>query len=91
LKEKGNNHDVLFWIAFGELDGYGAGLKYPSTDCIRIWGTPQSPLELADVFLKYITGQIESLPWCDSALQSETSVLTNRLKTIIPKGNDNQI
>lgn len=73
--------------AFGDIDQYGVtSLKYPAEECLKMWNTPQSVSDICQVFIQYITGKIASLPWCDSPLQAESSILTDRLLTLNTNG-----
>jgi methylenetetrahydrofolate reductase (NADPH) len=72
--------------AFGDLDGYGTLLKYPATDCLKLWDSPSDVSEVSNLFVKYITNELNSLPWCDTPLQSETDVIRDRLVKINANG-----
>jgi len=75
--------------AFGELSDHH--FYRPSIasreDRLTMWG--EAPLyahEVHEVFAKYIEGKIPLLPWSESPLQSETSVISNPLVEINRRG-----
>jgi methylenetetrahydrofolate reductase (NADPH) len=68
------------------LDGYGVNLKYPADQCLKLWGIPETVSDLSELFINYLKGNLSCLPWCDSALQLETNVLTERLMTLNRNG-----
>jgi len=64
--------------AFGEfLDAWGT-LKLPA-DQARHWGTPTSLDDIAATFVKYLNGEITSLPWSDVPLALESGPLKSFL------------
>jgi methylenetetrahydrofolate reductase (NADPH) len=54
--------------AFGDLDGYGVQLKHSPKECIQKWGIPASISDLCALFVDYIVGKVDCLPWCDGPL-----------------------
>ena len=72
--------------AFGDLDGYGVNLKYPADQCRQLWGAPENISDLGTVFCNYLNGSLSCLPWCDSPLQTETSILSERLERLNKNG-----
>jgi methylenetetrahydrofolate reductase (NADPH) len=72
--------------AFGDLDGYGVKLKYPMDHCLKLWGQPVTLTDVADLFVDYIHGKLNSLPWCDSPLQQESGVIKDRLLALNKHG-----
>ena len=65
--------------AFGELDTYNIGLKGTNENNRKTWGEPDSIREVADLFVKYMQGKADSLPWSESPISSEADVLKDRL------------
>lgn len=61
--------------AFGELDTYGVGLKGTNEENVKLWGEPQSLKDLSDIFIRYLEGQLERLPWSDTPITAETDVI----------------
>ena len=44
-----------------------------------MWGAPVSEKDLSDVFMKFCQGQIPALPWCDSGLSPESTIIISDL------------
>lgn len=61
--------------AFGELDTYGVGLKGTNEENVKLWGEPQSLKDLSDIFIRYLEGKLERLPWSDTPITAETDVI----------------
>ena len=47
---------------------------------------PMDESDIAEVFVKYLEGKIPVLPWCESALQAETSHISTVLRSINKQG-----
>lgn len=66
--------------AYGEIDGYGPNLKVDSSaKAIDLWGSPESTLDLARVFIDYLSNKIPQLPWVDTPLDIETTMIQEQL------------
>ncbi|KAI8919596.1 methylenetetrahydrofolate reductase-domain-containing protein [Entophlyctis helioformis] len=65
--------------AYGDLDGYSIRLKYPADECIKLWNHPESLQDIYNLFVKYCEGKLATLPWSDTPLQTESSILRDRL------------
>lgn len=68
--------------AFAELQqSHFAGLVLGSAEERRaMWGeAPASDSAVREVFVGYLTGRIERLPWCDQPLHAETSPLVEAM------------
>ena len=61
-------------------------LKYPADQCLELWDHPESISDLSRIFSDYLRGSLSCLPWCDSPLQSETSILSERLLSMNQNG-----
>jgi methylenetetrahydrofolate reductase (NADPH) len=72
--------------AFGELDAYGIGLKGTNEENIKIWGSPTSIADVSSLFVNYMRGKVESLPWSESAISSEANTLTEGLVDLNARG-----
>ena len=73
--------------AYGEIDGYGPTLKiYSPEEAIHKWGAPESVNEIIKVFVSYLSGKIDSLPWVDAALSPETALIQEELFEVNNKG-----
>ncbi|KAF7724259.1 hypothetical protein EC973_001215 [Apophysomyces ossiformis] len=68
--------------AFGELDGYGVSLKYPTKECLEMWGHPETVDDIALLFARYCKGQLPGLPWSAQQLEPETEIIRQRLAAI---------
>ena len=75
--------------AFGELSNshfFGPSVC-SKEDRLTMWGeAPLSADELGEVFAKYIEGKIPILPWCESALQTETGTIAPFLLELNRRG-----
>ncbi|KAJ4359864.1 methylenetetrahydrofolate reductase (NAD(P)H) met13 [Didymosphaeria variabile] len=72
--------------AFGEFDAYGIGLKGSNEQNIKLWGKPTSVKDLSDLFVKYMSGDLESLPWSESAISKEADTLQQNLIDLNRRG-----
>ncbi|KAI9045849.1 methylenetetrahydrofolate reductase (NAD(P)H) MET13 [Aspergillus affinis] len=72
--------------AFGELDSYGIGLKGTNEQNIKLWGEPKSIRDLAHIFVRYLEGKLERLPWSDTQLSSEANVIKDKLIELNNRG-----
>lgn len=68
--------------AFGELDGYGISLKYTKDDALKLWGAPETLVEVSDLFSRFCLGELKSLPWCDQPVTAETDIIRDQLARI---------
>jgi len=68
--------------AFDILGNYHLSLLYTNSEETRRkeWGTPVSVKDVAQVFVAYLKGEISRLPWNDTALASESDVISDSLK-----------
>lgn len=65
--------------AYGEMDGYGVSLKIPPAEALRTWGSPTTAADISRLFMKYLEGQFEVIPWCDGPLMEETDSIREAL------------
>lgn len=73
--------------AYGEIDGYGPSLKVASPEeAIAKWGSPESVGDIAKVFMGYLSGKIDILPWTDSSLSAETTLIQEELFDLNDRG-----
>lgn len=73
--------------AYGEIDGYGPSLKVRShAEASHKWGTPESVNDIIKLFVSYLSGKIESLPWVDAELSPETALIQEELFEVNNKG-----
>ncbi|KAL7270884.1 methylenetetrahydrofolate reductase (NAD(P)H) met13 [Rhizina undulata] len=72
--------------AFGELDAYGIGLRGTNESNIKLWGSPKSIRDIANLFYRYITGKLASLPWSDSPITAEADSIRENLLDLNRRG-----
>lgn len=73
--------------AYGEIDGYGPSLKLRSSEQItRTWGSPESARDISKVFMDYLCGRIKVLPWVDSEISAETTLIQEELLELNERG-----
>ncbi|KAJ5334072.1 hypothetical protein N7541_003899 [Penicillium brevicompactum] len=72
--------------AFGELDAYGVGLKGTNEQNIKLWGEPKSIKELSDIFVRFLTGKLDRLPWSDSPITTEAHEIQSDLLKLNERG-----
>ncbi|KAF9454259.1 methylenetetrahydrofolate reduct [Macrolepiota fuliginosa MF-IS2] len=65
--------------AYGELDGYGVWIKQTQEDALKLWGSPQTFGDVANLFSRFCTGDLAALPWSDQKPSKETSVIAKQL------------
>ncbi|PGH00870.1 methylenetetrahydrofolate reductase [Blastomyces parvus] len=72
--------------AFGELDTYGIGLKGTNEQNIKLWGEPKSLKELSEIFIRFLDGSLDRLPWSEGAVTEETEIIKPNLLDLNRKG-----
>ncbi|GIC85261.1 methylenetetrahydrofolate reductase (NAD(P)H) MET13 [Aspergillus udagawae] len=72
--------------AFGELDAYGIGLKGTNEQNIKLWGEPKSIRDVTQIFVRYLEGKLDRLPWSDSPISSEANVIKENLVQLNSRG-----
>ena len=72
--------------AFGELDAYGIGLKGTNEQNIKLWGQPRSLTDIANLFIRYLQKDVNSLPWSESAITSEADAIKVELVELNRRG-----
>lgn len=72
--------------AFGELDAYGIGLTGSNEANRKKWGEPTSVGDVAQLFVKYLRQEIETLPWSDAPLTSEADSIRDELINLNKRG-----
>lgn len=72
--------------AFGELDSYGIGLKGTNEQNIKLWGTPLAIRDLSNLFVRYMEGKVESLPWSEQPITAEASSIRDDLIDLNRRG-----
>lgn len=72
--------------AYGELDTYGIGLKGTNEKNRKVWGEPTRLRDVANLFMRYMKGEVESLPWSESPISSEADALRDDLVNLNSRG-----
>ncbi|KAI5812548.1 methylenetetrahydrofolate reductase-domain-containing protein [Pyronema omphalodes] len=72
--------------AFGDIDGYGPSLHMSHSQAIGLWGYPVTPEDVSDLFIRYITGKLEAIPWSEQGLNDESRVIEEQLVGLNKKG-----
>ena len=72
--------------AFGELDAYDIGLKGTNEQNVKLWGKPESIEDVANIFIRYLEGKLQSLPWSDAPITSEAEAIRSELVNLNRRG-----
>jgi methylenetetrahydrofolate reductase (NADPH) len=72
--------------AFGELDAYGIGLKGTNENNRKLWNDPLSIKDVADLFVRYMEGKLEALPWSEQPITIEADVIKDDLVNLNRRG-----
>jgi methylenetetrahydrofolate reductase (NADPH) len=72
--------------AFGELDAYGVGLKGTNEANIKLWGEPKSLRQVSNLFVRYLKGDLERLPWSEDKITDETDNIRRSLIDLNSRG-----
>lgn len=72
--------------AFGELDAYGIGLPGTNEANRKKWGEPQSIRDIAELFCSYLNKKLDSLPWSETPLTSESDAIKDDLYALNKRG-----
>lgn len=72
--------------AFGELDAYGVGLKGTNQQNIELWGEPKSLKDITNIFVRYLKGELQRLPWSDTEISTEASAIKDNLINLNSRG-----
>jgi methylenetetrahydrofolate reductase (NADPH) len=72
--------------AFGELDAYGIGLKGTNEANIKLWGKPRSLREITSLFVRYLQGDLDRLPWSEGAISTEADSIKDDLLSLNKRG-----
>ncbi|ORZ13542.1 methylenetetrahydrofolate reductase-domain-containing protein [Absidia repens] len=65
---------------------YGASQSLPTSEASRKWGYPKTVEDITGIFERYILGQLDSLPWSEDRLQTETDAIRQALTEINRRG-----
>lgn len=68
--------------AYGEIDGYGVSLHMGVAAARQKWGTPTRRADVDELFLRYIRGELDAIPWSEEELRVETGVIRLHLEAL---------
>ncbi|EXJ81105.1 methylenetetrahydrofolate reductase (NADPH) [Capronia epimyces CBS 606.96] len=72
--------------AFGELDAYGIGLKGTNEANIKLWGKPRSLQEIITLFVRFVQGDLDKLPWSEGSISAEADSIKSDLIGLNQRG-----
>jgi methylenetetrahydrofolate reductase (NADPH) len=72
--------------AFGELDAYGIGLTGTNESNRKKWGEPKCIKDIANLFVRYVEKDIDSLPWSEAPLTTEADSIRQDLIDLNKRG-----
>lgn len=72
--------------AFGELDAYGIGLKGTNETNIKLWGQPSSLQDISDLFVRFLKGKLDRLPWSEGGISAEADSIKENLLSLNQRG-----
>jgi methylenetetrahydrofolate reductase (NADPH) len=72
--------------AFGELDAYGIGLKGTNEQNVKLFGEPKSVKDLSEIFIRFLEGKLERLPWSDTPITAEADAIKSDLIDLNRRG-----
>ncbi|KAI0150330.1 methylenetetrahydrofolate reductase 1 [Xylariaceae sp. FL1272] len=72
--------------AFGELDAYGIGLTGTNDSNRKKWGEPSSIKDVSDIFVRYLKGELDSLPWSEAPMATESNPIKDPLIELNSRG-----
>ncbi len=72
--------------AYGEIDGYGPSLKIATKRAYELWGYPVDVKDISKVFINYLEGTIDALPWSELGLSPETAIIQEELIQLNERG-----
>ena len=65
--------------AFGHLDTYDIGLKGTNKQNIDLWGSPETIQDIANIFIRYLEGKLQKLPWSEGPVTAEAEAIKSEL------------
>ncbi|CCE83153.1 Piso0_003725 [Millerozyma farinosa CBS 7064] len=73
--------------AFGDIDLFATDLLRQSPKkAFDLWGCPQDLKDFSEIIISYLKGDLKSLPWSDSAIGEDSSIITDKLVSLNKKG-----
>lgn len=68
--------------AYGDVDAYGVKLRHTNEEARELWGEPRDLAEVENLFIKFCQGQLKALPWSETPISSETTVIDDKLSKL---------
>lgn len=68
--------------AYGDIDAYGVKLRYSPEEARALWGEPTSLDDVKELFINFCRGQIKALPWSETPMAKETTVIDEGLQKL---------
>ncbi|KAI9847943.1 MAG: hypothetical protein M1837_001460 [Sclerophora amabilis] len=75
-----------YFIAYGEIDGYGVSLHVSILQATRLWGHPTSRSDISTIFTRHVSGELYAIPWSEEGVNEETAVIRPQLLRLNQKG-----
>ncbi|KIV84693.1 methylenetetrahydrofolate reductase [Exophiala sideris] len=72
--------------AFGELDAYGIGLKGTNEANMKLWGKPRTLQDVANLFVRFLSGDLDRLPWSEGSISAEANSIKENLLKLNQRG-----
>ncbi|KAJ2654555.1 methylenetetrahydrofolate reductase 1 [Coemansia sp. RSA 1200] len=67
----------------GDSSAYGALMvRFDSDGARRVWGEPRTLGDISALFCGYVSGRVQSLPWCDEPLLPESQRIVAELQRV---------
>jgi methylenetetrahydrofolate reductase (NADPH) len=68
------------------LDAYGIALRGSNEQNIKFWGKPTSLRDIADIFIRFLNKDLQSLPWSELPITSESDSIKPELLDLNRRG-----
>lgn len=68
--------------AYGDVDAYGVKLRYSNEEAREMWGEPVDFESVKTLFIKFCNGEIKALPWSETPIARETTVIDEMLQKL---------
>ncbi|KDN41872.1 putative MET13-putative methylene tetrahydrofolate reductase [Tilletiaria anomala UBC 951] len=65
--------------AYGDFDAYGVQLHWTPEEGQQMWGSPQNLDDIRRLFCDFCAGKVKALPWTETGIAKETSVINDKL------------
>ena len=72
--------------AFGELEAYGIRLKGTNEVNIKLWGLPTTLRDVTKLFLRFLEGNLDRLPWSEGGISAEANAIKPELLDLNRRG-----